>query len=86
MEDQEQAATAQVAFPAQASPVTRLRETLVARIEQNARAWRAGVKARDLGLYRVSPFYEDPVSDEFFFAGFDGMAWENAVRGEFSQV
>ncbi len=56
---------------------------LQARVEMNRDAYLAGEKAKRNGWYKVSPFYGDHVSDQFFEAGFDGIPWERAIRGEF---
>ena len=53
-----------------------------ARIEMNVSAFRSGEKAKRCGWFRISPF-SDEVSDEFFLAGYDGIPWPKAIRGEF---
>ena len=41
-------------------------------------AWSRGVDAR--GRYmRVSPYYEDPGKDVFWFAGYDGLTLQDAA-------
>lgn len=51
------------------------------RIQTNSKAFKSGEKARRCGFARLSPF-TDVISDEFFFAGFDGIPWTMAIRGE----
>ena len=43
-------------------------------------AFGAGVKAKRMDWARVSTVYGDPVADEFFFEGYDGKSWEEAVK------
>jgi hypothetical protein len=43
-------------------------------------AFHAGAKAKRMQLARVSVIYGDPLADEFFFAGYDGQTWEEAVK------
>ena len=48
----------------------------------NNGAYRSGEKAKCCGYFRLSPF-DDEISSQFFLAGFDGIPWMKAVRGEF---
>jgi hypothetical protein len=43
--------------------------------EQKRKAFEAGQRAKNKGLFRTSPFYEDWLADKFFFAGFDGQEY-----------
>jgi hypothetical protein len=45
-----------------------------------SRAFHAGKKAKTLDLARVSVVYDDALADEFFFDGYDGKSWEDAVK------
>lgn len=54
------------------------------RVQRNADAFKSGEKAKRCGWYEISPYYDDPVSDDFFHAGFRGVPWEKAIRGEFA--
>lgn len=49
----------------------------------NNQAYKSGEKAKRFSWARLSPFYDDPIADAFFFAGFDGIPWMKAIRGEF---
>jgi hypothetical protein len=44
------------------------------------RAFHAGNKAKRMQLSRTSIFYGDNLVDQFFFAGYDGEVWEEAVK------
>lgn len=37
------------------------------------KAWRAGYRAKKLGMMRVSPYYEHPQAEKLWFAGYDGI-------------
>lgn len=39
-------------------------------------AFNSGVKAKRCGWFRISPFSNDQMRDVYFFAGYDGMTWE----------
>ncbi len=52
------------------------------RMAMNNRAYKSGEKAKLCGWARLSPFC-DEISEKFFFAGFDGIPWIKALRGEF---
>lgn len=39
-------------------------------------AFLSGQKAKRNGWFRVSPFCEDRMRDLYFFAGYDGMTWD----------
>lgn len=39
----------------------------------------SGVKAKKRGFERLPPFYLKPTSDYFFYCGFDGVKFEDAV-------
>jgi hypothetical protein len=57
------------------------RRQLYVRIQRNMQAHAAGEKARFCGWARLSPYYMDSVSDHFFFAGYDGVPFDQAIRG-----
>jgi hypothetical protein len=55
-----------------------VRQLAKARKQELDKCWWKGQSAR--GRYmRVSPFYEDPSADVFWYAGFDGLSLEEAV-------
>lgn len=56
------------------------RATIARRAEMDVKAHALGVRAKRQGWQRVSPFYEDYISDRFWFAGYDGQSWEDAKR------
>lgn len=58
-------------------------EKLFKRVRDNRAAYQRGQKAKVCGWYRLSPYVDD-VSTEFFFAGFDNVPWQKAIRGEFN--
>jgi hypothetical protein len=39
--------------------------------EAGVKAFQAGQKAKQRGSFRVSPYYEKPLLDKCFFAGYD---------------
>lgn len=43
-------------------------------------SFHAGERAKRMGWQRVSCAYADPLLDEFFFDGYDGKSWEEAVK------
>jgi hypothetical protein len=43
-------------------------------------AHHAGRRARQRGLERLSPYYQDPIGDFFFLAGFDGVPLPKAME------
>lgn len=45
-------------------------------------AYERGVHARKSGWERLSPYYEDEVSDVYFFAGYDGLKYEEILEGK----
>lgn len=49
-----------------------LKNILAQESARKARAYRAGERAKTNGWFRESPFYNDPLSDEYFFKGYDG--------------
>lgn len=57
----------------------RTRQELMARIQKNMKAHSAGEKARYCGWARISP-YDEPVSDDFFYKGYDGIDFHIAIR------
>lgn len=44
-----------------------------------SRWYDSGVNAEKKGFTRTSPFYERPTADYFFYCGFDGVKFEDAV-------
>jgi hypothetical protein len=44
--------------------------------------WALGANAQEFGFSRVSPYYENPEADLFWFFGFDGLSFEAAMRLE----
>jgi len=42
-------------------------------------AFRSGQRAKLRGMERLSPYYEMPPMDRYFFAGYDGKTWEEAI-------
>lgn len=48
--------------------------------ERRKRAHAAGAKAKHQGMERVSPYYERPMLDRFFFGGYDGLTLEQTVN------
>lgn len=58
------------------------RQMLYKRIQLNMKAHGAGEHAKYCGWARVSPFYQDGVSDDFFYKGYDGVSFDQAIRGE----
>lgn len=44
-----------------------------------ARWYDSGVNAKKKGYTRISPFYLRPATDYFFYCGFDGVKFEDAV-------
>jgi hypothetical protein len=45
-----------------------------------AKAYAAGERARTCKYSRTSTYYNDPLADEFFYAGYDGLPWESVSR------
>lgn len=43
-------------------------------------AYYLGQAARERHLLRVTPYYEDPVADEYWFAGYDGVKLEDVGK------
>ncbi len=43
------------------------------------KARHAGRKAKIDGFARISPYYDCPPLDHYWFAGYDGKTWEQAV-------
>ena len=43
-------------------------------------AFHAGAKAKRMDWARVSTVYGDPIAEQFFFEGYDGKTWEEAVK------
>lgn len=77
--------TAEEVKPTEADVVRKLTELgtqtqLMMRIRKNMKAHSSGDRAQACGFARVSPFYEDAVSDDFFFKGFDGVSFDEAIR------
>lgn len=46
------------------------------------RAFEAGRQAKDLGRFRVTPYYDCAPLDHFWLAGFDGKTWQEAIEGQ----
>lgn len=46
--------------------------------KENAHA--KGISAKKKGFSRTSPFYESPVEDYFFFAGYDGISLDLSTQ------
>lgn len=46
------------------------------------RAHSRGEVAQSNGWARLSPYYNDIVSDDFWFKGFDGVSFDEAIRSE----
>ena len=44
------------------------------------KAHASGVENKRLGMGRVSPYYEAPKSDHFWFAGYDGKTIQEAIE------
>lgn len=42
--------------------------------------WVKGLNSREVGFARVSPYYENVEADLYWFAGFDGVSFEAALR------
>lgn len=56
------------------------------RSERDQLAHAYGIRAKNMGWNRTpTPYYEDPLSDRFFLAGFDGKTWDEA-KAEFEQA
>lgn len=49
----------------------------LARLEH---CWAKGENAREVGFERVSPYYENVEADLYWFAGFDGVSFDAALR------
>jgi hypothetical protein len=45
-------------------------------------AYLSGKSAKKQGFARVTPYYEAPKSDHFWFAGYDGKTMEEAIEGQ----
>jgi hypothetical protein len=58
----------------------RIRQGLERHIDLCYRAYRRGAAASFGKFSRTSTEYGDPILDAFFYSGFDGMSWEEAVR------
>jgi hypothetical protein len=46
------------------------------------RAYMSGVKAKSRGWFRLSPFYENPPADKYFYAGFDNLDFDKVKKDE----
>lgn len=49
----------------------------LARLEH---CWAKGENAHEVGFERVSPYYENVEADLYWFAGFDGVSFDAALR------
>lgn len=58
----------------------RIRSGLERHVDLCYRAYRRGSGAHFGRLSRTSTEYGDPILDDFFFAGYDGESWEEAVK------
>lgn len=45
-------------------------------------AYVSGKENKRLGMMRVSPYYEAPKSDHFWFAGYDGKTMQEAIESQ----
>lgn len=45
-------------------------------------AFDSGKKAKVRGFARISPYYEDALADKFWFAGFDGLQFDEIGKEE----
>jgi hypothetical protein len=83
---QEAEAKATEEAPVQATPeavalaLKRSKFAMQCRVGFAKRALSAGRAAKFAHFARISPYYENPELDHFFFAGFDGQSWEEAVK------
>lgn len=57
-----------------------MRAAMNARVDRAYRAFRRGSAANFGKFSRTSTEYGDPEADAFWFAGYDGKSWEEAVR------
>lgn len=62
------------------------REQLYKRINLNMRAHSRGEVAKSNGWARISPYYNDAVSDDFWFKGFDGVSFDQAIRCDIETI
>lgn len=46
------------------------------------KAFSSGVENKRLGMGRVSPYYNAPHSDHFWFAGYDGKTMQEAIESQ----
>jgi hypothetical protein len=83
MEETKQREETKAPVPAAAVDQVKLIAKLQRRLQMNNQAYKSGEKAKRFSWARLSPFYDDPIADAFFFAGFDGIPWMKAIRGEF---
>lgn len=51
----------------------------IAQQRHYARWYDSGANAKKKGYSRTSPFYERPTADYFFYCGFDGVKFEDAL-------
>lgn len=58
------------------------RAQLRERIIRNMKAHSRGEVAKSNGWARLSPYYNDGVSDDFFYKGFDGVSFDQAIRAD----
>lgn len=58
----------------------RVRQGIQRHVDLCYRAFRRGSAAAFAKFSRTSTEYGDPVLDDFFFAGYDGQSWEDAVK------
>lgn len=47
--------------------------------QQYSKWYDSGANAKKKGFTRTSPYYERPTADYFFYCGFDGVKFEDAV-------
>jgi hypothetical protein len=43
-------------------------------------AFTRGQRAKAIKMGRVSTEYDDDNADEYFFAGYDGLSWEQTIK------
>lgn len=52
---------------------------VIAQQRHYAKWYDSGANAKKKGYSRISPFYERPTADYFFYCGFDGVKFEDTV-------
>ena len=58
----------------------RIRQGMERHVDRCYLAFRRGSAAHFGKFSRTSTEYGDPILDDFFFAGYDGESWEEAVK------